>query len=156
MYRILFALLLIISTSSIAQAAFPIKEKTCMEEQGFGVNNILYTRSEQYAKNYQQKIAPQPLPFGYRMGKSHILAILLCLFLGPLGAHDFYLGYYIAGIVKIILTALITYMAINWLPLSLGAIAYILPPFLLLSIWLLVDFVTICVKTKLPKDAEYN
>ena len=62
-------------------------------------------------------------------GKSQLIALLLCFFLGGLGIHRFYLGYTWQGIVQI---------------LTLGG----------LGIWVLIDFIRIILGTLKPKDGE--
>ncbi|MFY9275325.1 MAG: TM2 domain-containing protein [Bacteroidales bacterium] len=64
-------------------------------------------------------------------GKSWIAALLLCIFLGELGVHRFYLGYTWQGIVQL---------------LTLGG----------LGIWTLIDFIRIITKDLQPKSGHYT
>jgi TM2 domain-containing membrane protein YozV len=64
-------------------------------------------------------------------GKSQMTALFLCLFLGGLGIHRFYLGYTWQGIVQL---------------LTLGG----------LGIWSLIDLVRIITGSLQPKDGEYE
>jgi len=64
-------------------------------------------------------------------GKSQVTALLLCIFLGGLGIHRFYLGYTWQGIVQL---------------LTLGG----------LGIWVLIDLVRIITGDLKPKDGEYG
>lgn len=63
--------------------------------------------------------------------KSQLTALLLCLFLGGLGIHRFYLGYTWQGIVQL---------------LTLGG----------LGIWALIDLIRIITGSLQPKDGEYT
>jgi hypothetical protein len=64
-------------------------------------------------------------------GKSQLTALLLCLFLGGLGIHRFYLGYTWQGIVQL---------------LTLGGC----------GIWALIDFIRIWTGSLQPKDSDYD
>ncbi|HOB78125.1 MAG: TM2 domain-containing protein [Bacteroidales bacterium] len=64
-------------------------------------------------------------------GKSWIAALLLCIFLGTLGIHRFYLGYTWQGIVQL---------------LTLGG----------LGIWTLIDLIRIITRDLQPKSGHYT
>jgi TM2 domain-containing membrane protein YozV len=64
-------------------------------------------------------------------GKSQLVALLLCIFLGGLGIHRFYLGYVGIGIIQL---------------LTAGCC----------GIWWLIDFIRIATGDLKPKDAEYK
>lgn len=72
---------------------------------------------------------------GKNMKKSRLIYILLALFLGGLGIHNFYAGYTKKAIIQLLCT----------FP---GALLVV--PVLILGIWILVDIVTV------TKDAEGN
>jgi TM2 domain-containing membrane protein YozV len=83
-------------------------------------------------KLFGKKIATKfskKMPFEGR--KSQLVALLLCLFLGDLGIHRFYLGYIWQGIVQL---------------LTLGGC----------GIWALIDFIRICTGHLQPKDGDYD
>lgn len=63
--------------------------------------------------------------------KSQVTALLLCIFLGPLGIHRFYLGYTWQGVVQL---------------LTGGG----------LGIWWIIDLVRIITGDLKPKDGEYG
>lgn len=63
-------------------------------------------------------------------GKSQVIALILCLLVGGLGIHRFYLGYTWQGIVQL---------------LTLG----------LCGIWTLIDLIRIITGDLKPKDGEY-
>lgn len=69
------------------------------------------------------------------MKKSRLIYILLALFLGGFGIHNFYAGYTKKAIIQLLCT----------FP---GALLVV--PVLILGIWILVDIVTV------TKDAEGN
>ena len=64
-------------------------------------------------------------------GKSQLVALLICFFVGGLGIHRFYLGYTWQGIVQL---------------LTLGGC----------GIWSLIDFIRIILGTLTPKNEDYE
>jgi TM2 domain-containing membrane protein YozV len=64
-------------------------------------------------------------------GKSQLVALLLCAFLGGLGIHRFYLGYIWQGVVQL---------------LTAGGC----------GIWALIDFIRIITGSLQPKDGSYD
>ena len=64
-------------------------------------------------------------------GKSQLVALLLCLFVGGIGIHRFYLGYIGIGIIQL---------------LTLGGC----------GIWTLIDLIRICIGDLKPKDGDYD
>lgn len=64
-------------------------------------------------------------------GKSQVIALILCIFVGSLGVHRFYLGYTWQGIVQL---------------LTLG----------LCGIWTLIDLIRIITGDLKPKNGEYG
>jgi len=81
-----------------------------------------------FGKKISSKVTAAPYGSG---GKSQLIALLLCAFIGGLGIHRFYLGYTWQGIVQL---------------LTLGGC----------GIWSLIDFIRICLGTLTPKDGEYE
>ena len=63
--------------------------------------------------------------------KSWIAALLLCIFLGSLGIHRFYLGYTVIGIIQL---------------LTLGGC----------GIWTFIDLIRIIIKDLKPKNGNYK
>ena len=63
--------------------------------------------------------------------KSQFIAILLCLFLGMIGIHDFYMDRYNAGICKILILLLLGWLGIG---------------FFIVGIWVLLDILIIAFK----------
>jgi hypothetical protein len=64
-------------------------------------------------------------------GKSQLIALLLCIFLGGLGAHRFYLGYIWQGVVQL---------------LTAGG----------LGIWWLIDLIRLITGGLKPKSGDYG
>ncbi|MBO9634736.1 MAG: TM2 domain-containing protein [Chitinophagaceae bacterium] len=64
-------------------------------------------------------------------GKSQLIALILCFFLGGLGIHRFYLGYTWQGVVQL---------------LTLGGC----------GIWALIDFIRIIIGDLQPKNEDYE
>lgn len=72
-----------------------------------------YPQGQPYAPQYGQ---PQPLPYGYQP-RSKMAAGLLGIFLGWLGVHNFYLGFYGKAVAQLLLTL------IGWVLFGLGPVA---------------------------------
>ena len=70
-------------------------------------------------------------PAAAASGKSQVVALLLCFFVGIIGIHRFYLGYVWQGIVQI---------------LTFGG----------LGIWTLIDFIRIITGDLQPKNGSYS
>lgn len=70
-------------------------------------------------------------PAAAASGKSQVVALLLCFFVGIIGIHRFYLGYTWQGIVQI---------------LTFGG----------LGIWTLIDFIRIITGDLQPKNGSYS
>lgn len=103
---------------SPAYASFPV-ERTV-------VSNTATTSVE--ANDAKEEMSSPVLVAG---GKSQVTALLLCLFLGGLGIHRFYLGYTWQGVVQL---------------LTLGG----------LGIWALIDLVRIITGDLQPKNGSYD
>lgn len=80
-----------------------------------------------FGKKISSKVTSAPYGSG---GKSQLVALLLCGFIGGLGVHRFYLGYTWQGIVQL---------------LTLGGC----------GIWSLIDFIRICTGSLQPKNEDY-
>ncbi len=81
-----------------------------------------------FKKKITNKIEEQPFAGG---GKSQLIALLLCILVGGLGIHRFYLGYTWQGIVQL---------------LTLGGC----------GIWALIDLIRIITGSLQPKDGTYE
>jgi len=113
--KLLFSLIaLLFGSVTASYASFPVQRTT--------TNNITVV-DEDHANELSS-----PAVAG---GKSQVAALLLCIFLGWLGVHRFYLGYIWQGIVQL---------------LTLGG----------LGIWALIDLVRIITGDLQPKDGSYT
>lgn len=79
----------------------------------------------------------KPAAVSNNTGKSWVVALLLCLFLGGFGAHRFYVGKTVSGITMLLITLLL-----GWLGIGL----------LITGIWAFVDFIMICLNTFTTTD----
>ncbi|MBO4633321.1 MAG: NINE protein [Lentisphaeria bacterium] len=73
---------------------------------------------------YQQVPPPQPFP-GYQP-KSRVAYVLLGLFLGSLGIHNFYAGYAGRGVTQLLITLFLSWLFIPWLIVELWCIIEII------------------------------
>ncbi len=80
-----------------------------------------------------------PIPVTGSTGKSWIVALLLCLFLGGFGAHRFYVGKNGTGITMLLITILL-----GWAGIGL----------FICGIWALIDFIMICFNTFTTADGQ--
>lgn len=101
----------------VSYAAFPV-ERNVIEPQE-NVDNL---------DNEEQDLSPLGV---LSSGKSQVTALLLCIFLGGIGIHRFYLGYTWQGVVQL---------------LTLGG----------LGIWALIDLIRIITGDLQPKDGSYD
>lgn len=93
-------------------------EKLVIKQENIAAKSLM---KKENAKN-------APAPSG---GKSWIVAVLLCFFLGGLGIHRFYLGYTGIGILELLTGG---FFGILWM----------------------IDFVRILIKNLKPKDGDYK
>lgn len=89
----------------------------------------LTMREKLMLRVFKAKVVSKTKPYAAE-GKSQLVALLLCLFVGGIGIHRFYLGYTWQGIVQI---------------LTLGG----------LGIWTLIDLIRIITGDLKPKGADY-
>lgn len=68
---------------------------------------------------------------GLNSGKSQLVALILCFFIGVLGIHRFYLGYVGIGVIQLLTGGLC-------------------------GLWTLIDFILILIGSLKPKDGEYG
>ncbi|MFT5723282.1 MAG: TM2 domain-containing membrane protein YozV [Bacteroidia bacterium] len=110
-------LLTLMFLSSPSFGAFPVKPQPTK------------TKSEQVQESKTEVPTPKPAPASGE--KSQLTALLLCIFLGGLGVHRFYLNYPGIGVIQL---------------LTGGG----------LGIWWLIDLVKIITGDLKPKDGEYD
>ena len=114
---LLVFLIAFFSFTFCAQASFPVKRAT--------TNNLTIEQTLE-----EEEKAPIS-PAAASSGKSQIAALLLCIFVGIIGIHRFYLGYTWQGIVQI---------------LTFGG----------LGIWTLIDLIRIITGDLGPKNGSYS
>ena len=91
--------------------------------------------------------------------KSQLAALLLCLFLGSLGIHRFYLGYTVIGILQLLAFLLLPGIVLVAFLASTTATTFGLFPLLVLlafSAWILVDLIRIITGDLQPKNSTYD
>lgn len=117
-------------TTQIADAALKSVSKPSADSK-------VMTQSKAELKKQKKAAASGP-------GKSQIVATILCIFLGYLGIHSFYLGYTTHGIMKLILCVSLILPFIN------------IFSFLAILIWWLIDLIRIVTGDLQPADGEYT
>jgi TM2 domain-containing membrane protein YozV len=96
------------------------------------IANASYTKAERKAVRHQVKRIIASHNSTTAEGKSQLVAVLLCFFLGGLGIHDFYMGKVGKGILQIFL--------------SLILVGFIL---------VIIDFVRLLTGSLKPKDGDW-
>jgi hypothetical protein len=109
------ALIVALGAMTISYASFPVQKTTTN-------NNVTVVESN------DDDLAS---PAAVGGGKSQILAFVLCLLVGGIGIHRFYLGYIWQGVVQL---------------LTLGGC----------GVWALIDLIRICTGDLQPKDDSYT
>ena len=114
--KLLFSLIaLLLGSVTASYASFPVQRTTA--------NNITVV-DEAHTDELTS-------PAAAAGGKSQLVALLLCIFVGIIGIHRFYLGYIWQGVVQI---------------LTLGG----------LGIWTLIDLIRIITGDLQPKGGSYT
>jgi TM2 domain-containing membrane protein YozV len=114
------------ATFNQSRAAFPVKQAQTVVTSATSEKNAQIV-SEQNLN--EEAVAEAAAKQGG--GKSQLVALLLCAFLGGLGIHRFYLGYIWQGVVQL---------------LTGGGC----------GIWALIDFIRIITGSLQPKDGSYD
>ncbi|MEI8278161.1 MAG: TM2 domain-containing protein [Bacteroidota bacterium] len=116
-------------------AAFPIaNQKTEMTsvKEGNTSQNLSEQQSQEAVKSFNDATAANATaPAGSGGGKSQVIALILCLLVGGLGIHRFYLGYTWQGVVQL---------------LTGGGC----------GLWALIDLIRIITGDLKPKDGSYS
>ncbi len=113
--KLLFSLIALLFISvSATYASFPVQRTT--------TNNVTVVE-----ESHEELSSPAVAA----SGKSQLVALLLCFFVGALGIHRFYLGYTWQGIVQL---------------LTLGGC----------GVWALIDFIRIIIGDLQPKNGSYS
>jgi len=120
---------LFITTNTNVNAAFPVKT-----EKATTVVSAAKAEKNQKAElkaAKEEANSEMATPAAAGGGKSQLVALLLCIFVGGLGIHRFYLGYIWQGIVQL---------------LTGGGC----------GIWALIDLIRIITGSLKPKDGDYG
>jgi TM2 domain-containing membrane protein YozV len=117
-----------------AQAAAPAVGAEAAVTDGVTstIANTSYTKAERKAVRHQVKRIIASHNSTTAEGKSQLVAVLLCFFLGGLGIHDFYMGKVGKGILQIFL--------------SLILVGFIL---------VIIDFIRLLTGSLKPKDGDW-
>lgn len=96
-------LVLLIAGACFSYAAFPVANNAPATETTIGSseNHNTVQAQENYSENVELTKASAPAKAGSG-GKSQLVALLLCLIVGGLGIHRFYLGYTWQGVVQLL------------------------------------------------------
>lgn len=111
--------------------ALPIVKHNIEAAKAATNNELTAPAQAQQADETTTKEVAPVAPAAAGNDKNQIVAILLCLFLGGLGIHRFYLGYTWQGVVQL---------------LTAGG----------LGIWAFIDLIRICVGSLKPKGGKYK
>lgn len=118
---------------NVSEASFPVKAKKEMQTVTVGSGDASQTLvvSESVAELNSTTVEEELSSPAAGGGKSQLIALLLCAFIGTLGIHRFYLGYKTEGIIQL---------------LTLGAC----------GVWTLIDLIRIITGDLKPKDGDYT
>jgi TM2 domain-containing membrane protein YozV len=129
---VLASIIILITGATLSYAAFPVKNWSASTSQSAtSGNGSSVTASNEEAAT---TTAVAPKTDGHKgggSGKSQIVALILCLLVGGIGIHRFYLGYIGAGVIQL---------------LTAGGC----------GIWALIDLIRIITGDLKPKDGNYS
>lgn len=128
---LLLVAFMIVASAFLSYAAFPVASQkatvvTTASTTSTALQEVMQQQQEEYASNAPTTQAPAA-PQG---GKSQVVALILCIVVGGIGIHRFYLGYTWQGIVQL---------------LTLGGC----------GIWSLIDLIRIITGDLQPKHGRY-
>lgn len=127
----LFVLALAVFSATASYSAFPAAKEpvtnTVVSQTSAQNSEQATTQSTQTTEQYAAKMHHH----NGGSGKSQLVALLLCLLVGGLGIHRFYLGYTTAGIIQL---------------LTAGGC----------GIWALIDLIRIITGDLKPKNGSYD
>lgn len=113
-----------------AYASFPV-ERTNNQSSEVVADTENKDNTTQVSASKEEANSNLSSPAASSSGKSQLVALLLCIFVGGIGIHRFYLGYTTEGILQI---------------LTLGGC----------GIWALIDLIRIATGDLKPKGGEYS
>jgi hypothetical protein len=128
------------------------KNKDRNELQGILTASETKTIVKINSKQNKKKAKSDPIA----EGKSQVVAFWICLFIGIVGIHYFYLGYTGVGIIRLLCFLIIASFII---PFAIAGILDFLSIFvigmMLLNIFALIDLIRIITGSLKPKDGDY-
>lgn len=128
--KLFFVSLLFILIMSTLQSSFPVERAEALAstivvtETNDNVTTSIVDEIKTAESEYTSPVATMS-------GKSQLIALLLCVFVGGLGIHRFYLGYKTEGIIQL---------------LTLGGC----------GVWALIDLIRIVTGDLQPKNGRYT
>ncbi len=120
------------SAKAVAHAPAVMTEAPAVDAVASTIAKTSYTRVERKAIRHQVKQIIASHNATTAEGKSQLVAVLLCFFLGGLGIHDFYMGKVGKGILQIFLSLLL--------------VGFIL---------VIIDFIRLLTGNLKPKDGDW-
>lgn len=131
-FKLLLVAILSVLVIPSAYAGIPISEQQSTTLTATTSNNVIQEKVSEIQKPAKKAKKSRKAKRAAAMGgKSQIVALLLCIFLGGLGIHRFYLGYIWQGVVQL---------------LTAGGF----------GIWWLIDLIRIIIGDLTPKNGEYD
>ena len=145
--------------ASKQETIVPNKQNYVSSEEILAANTKIIEKTKLETKQAKKELKnpKQASPSAKSAGDNQLVALLLCLFLGMFGVHDFYLGHITNGILKLL--GILLYVVL----VVLGAA--LLSPFLItlgyivvvaLGIWVLIDLIRIITGQLQPKGGRYS
>jgi len=130
--KFLFLALALFCATNFGFASFPVqkavKTEVTSQTDNAQIQNAESIKAASELKNESSEEFFSPAAGG---GKSQLIALLICFFVGGIGIHRFYLGYTWQGVVQL---------------LTLGGC----------GIWALIDLIRIITGDLKPKNGEYT
>lgn len=130
--KFLFLALALLCATNFSFASFPVqkpvKTEVVAKSDATQIQNAEFQNASTELKNDSAEEFYSPAAGG---GKSQLIALLICFFVGGIGIHRFYLGYTWQGVVQL---------------LTLGGC----------GIWALIDLIRIITGDLKPKNGEYT
>lgn len=128
----LFVLMLAVFSATVSYSAFPVvAEKTTSTQTVASASNQSVTEMNSVLAQNDEQAQVITTKAKSSVGSSQLIALLLCLFVGGLGIHRFYLGYTTEGVIQL---------------LTAGGC----------GIWSLIDLIRIITGDLQPKSGSYS
>ncbi len=129
--KLLVLCAILLGSLQFANASFPVQKQNVETViNGQNQNSTQVTTNADVIKANESTVMESPAT-APASGKSQLIALIICGFIGTLGIHRFYLGYVWQGVVQL---------------LTLGGC----------GIWTLIDFIMIITGDLKPKNGDYT